>query len=326
MRLLMTAMILSFTCVSAASAQTKSASSAYPNKPIRWIVDFPAGGLSDTIARTIGAKLHESLGQPVVVDPRPGAGGLLAYGLGAKATPDGYTLSVISAPFTVLLSLHDKIPYDTFRDFAPISLCATAHNVLVAGPKLPAKNVSELIAYAKTRPQGANFASVGIGSSPHLTGELLKARAGLTATHVPFTGSGAALTDLMAGRVDFMFVNYPAAVPLAKAGRIQMLATAGEKRLRAFPDVPTLAESGFPGFRSTTWVGLAAPGATPKAIISRLNGEIVRILKLDDVRERLDGLGFEAQGSTPEELRAFLMDEVKRWEKVIKDSGAKATS
>lgn len=323
MRVLAAAMILNLACASAAFAAAAAAD--YPSRPIRWIVDFPAGGLSDTVARTVGTKLHEAMGQPVVVDPRPGAGGLIAYGLAAKATPDGYTISIVSAPFSVNLSLLDKMPYDTFKDFAPISLMATAHNVLITGPKVPAKTVQELIAYAKTRPAGLNFASVGIGSSPHLTGELFKTRAALNATHVPFNGSGPALNDVMSGRVDFMFVNYPAAAPLARAGRVQLLATAATTRLRSFPDVPTLAESGFPGFRSTTWVGVAAPGATPKAIIAKLNSEIVRSLKLDDVRERLDALGFEPQGTTPEEFRAFLSEEIKRWAKVIQDSGAKAS-
>lgn len=323
MRVLTATMILNLACASAAFAAAAAAD--YPSRPIRWIVDFPAGGLSDTVARTVGTKLHESMGQPVVVDPRPGAGGLIAYGLAAKATPDGYTISIVSAPFSVNLSLLDKMPYDTFKDFAPISLMATAHNVLITGPKVPAKTVQELIAYAKTRPAGLNFASVGIGSSPHLTGELFKTRAALNATHVPFNGSGPALNDVMSGRIDFMFVNYPAAAPLAKAGRVQLLATAATTRLRSFPDVPTLAESGFPGFRSTTWVGVAAPGATPKAIIAKLNSEIVRSLKLDDVRERLDALGFEPQGTTPEEFRAFLSEEIKRWAKVIQDSGAKAS-
>lgn len=307
----------------ASAAQTGSSAAGYPNKPVRWIVDFPAGGLSDTIARTVGAKLQESLGQPFVVDPRPGAGGLVAYGLGAKATADGYTISIVSAPFSVNLNLYEKLPYDTFRDFAPISLMATAPNVLVTGPTIPVKTVQELIAYAKSRPGGANFGSVGNGSSPHLTGELFKTRAALNATHVPFNGSGPALNDLMAGRVDFMFVNYPAARPLARAGRLQILASADDKRLRAFPDVPTIAESGFPGFRSTTWVGSAAPAGTPERIIDTLNREMVRILKLEDVRERLDLLGFEARGSTPGEFRAFLKEEVKRWQRVIKDAGIK---
>ncbi len=325
MRVLAAAMILNLASMSAAfGAAAPGAAADYPNRPIRWIVDFPAGGLSDTVARTVGGKLHESMGQPVVVDPRPGAGGLIAYSLAAKATPDGYTIAIVSAPFSVNLSLLDKMPYDTFKDFTPISLMATAHNVLITTPKLPVKNVQELVAYAKTRPAGINFASVGIGSSPHLTGELFKTRAALNATHVPFNGSGPALNDVMSGRIDFMFVNYPAAAPLVRGGRVQLLATAAATRLRSFPDVPTLAESGFPGFRSTTWVGVAAPSATPRAIITKLNGEIVRSLKFEDVREKLDALGFEPQGTTSEEFRAFLTDEIKRWAKVIQDSGAKA--
>jgi tripartite-type tricarboxylate transporter receptor subunit TctC len=327
MRSVWTALVLSAACVAAAgAAQPDDAASTYPRKPIRWIIDFPAGGLSDVLARSVSPKLQESLGQPIVTDPRPGAGGLLAYGLAARSAPDGYTLAFISAPFTVNLNLYDKLPYDTFKDFVPVASIATTHNVLLTSPKLPVKTVSELIAYAKTKPAGLNFGSVGVGSSPHLTGELFKARSGVNATHVPFQGSGPALTDLMAARLDFMFVNYPSAFPHIKSGRVNMIATAGPKRLHAFPEVPTLIESGFPGFRSVGWFGVAAPGATPKPITAKLNATITRIVKLDDVRERLDTLGVEPAPMTQDEFRAFLIDETKRWEKVIKDSGAKASS
>jgi tripartite-type tricarboxylate transporter receptor subunit TctC len=324
MRSVWIALALTTACVAAAGAAQPDGT--YPSKPIRWIIDFPAGGLSDVLARSVAPKLQESLGQPIVVDPRPGAGGLLAYGLAARSAPDGYTLVFISAPFTVNLNLYDKLPYDTFRDFVPVASLATTHNVLLASPKVPAKTVSELIAYSKTKPSGLNFGSVGVGSSPHLTGELFKTRSGVSATHVPFQGSGPALTDLIAARLDFMFVNYPSALPHIKSGRVNLLATAGPNRLRAFPETPTLIESGFPGFRSVGWFGVAAPGGTPKPLTAKLNATITRIVKIDEVRERLDTLGVEPAPMTQEEFRAFLADEVKRWEKVIKDSGAKASS
>lgn len=328
MRSVWTALALSAAVVTTpvGAAQPDSTASNYPTRPIRWIIDFPAGGLSDVLARSVAPRMQEALGQPIVTDPRPGAGGLLAYGMAARSTPDGYTLAFISAPFTVNLNLYEKLPYDTFKDFVPVASLATAHNVLLTSPKFPAKTVGELIAHAKTKPAGLNFASVGVGSSPHLTGELFKTRSGINATHVPFQGSGPALTDLMAARIDFMFVNYPSAFPHVKSGRVNMLATAGPNRLRGFPDVPTLAESGFAGFRSVGWFGVAAPGATPKAITAKLHDTITRIVKLDDVRERLDTLGVEPAPMTQEEFRTFLVDEVKRWEKVIRDSGAKASS
>jgi tripartite-type tricarboxylate transporter receptor subunit TctC len=316
---------LVFTAVAGAAEPQRDAT-AYPAKPIRWVIDFPAGGLSDVLARSVAPRMQEALGQTIVVDPRPGAGGILAYGMVARSAPDGYTLAFISAPFTVNLNLYDKVPYDTFKDFVPVASIATTANVLLANTRVPAKTVGELVTYAKTKPAGLNFASVGIGSSPHLTGELFKARSGVAATHVPFTGSGPALTDLMAARVDFMFVNYPSALPHIKSGRANLIATAGPSRLRAFPEAPTMIESGFPGFRSVGWFGVAAPGATPRAITLRLHETVTRIVKLDDVRERLDALGAEPAPMTQDEFRTFLADEVKRWEKVIKDSGAKASN
>lgn len=314
-----------FACAASAAAAQPEATS-YPSKPIRWIIDFPAGGLSDVLARSVAPKMQEALGQPIVVDPRPGAGGLLAYGMVARSTPDGYTLAFISAPFTVNLNLYEKLPYDTFRDFVPVASIATTANVLLVSPKVPAKTVSDLIAYAKTRPNGLNYASVGVGSSPHLTGELFKSRTGVVATHVPFTGSGPALADLMASRVDFMFVNYPSALPHVKSGRVSLVATAGPNRLRAFPDVPTMIESGLPNFRSVGWFGVAAPGATPKPVTAKLHDVVTAVVRLDDVRDRLDTLGAEPAAMSQEAFRAFLADEVKRWEKVIKDSGARAAN
>jgi tripartite-type tricarboxylate transporter receptor subunit TctC len=305
-------------CTGTAHAQAPSAT-GWPTKPVRLIVDFPAGGVSDTIARTVGGRWSEGLGQPVVVDPRPGAGGMLAYGLGMRAQPDGHTISFVSAPFVLLVSLHEKPQY-TVAGFAPIGLIGTAPNVLVASPKVPARGVKELIGWAKGRSDSVNFASVGIGSSPHLSGELFNQVTGVRATHVPFNGSGPAMNDLMAGRVDFMFVNLPSAAPLVKAGKLQLLALGGDRRIPAYPDTATVAESGFPGFRSIGFYGIAAPAGIPATAGTRLRQELARAIVVPEVRERLQALGVDPAGSDAGDFGAFLLDETRRWERVVREA------
>lgn len=292
---------------------------AWPAKPVRLIVDFPAGGVSDTIARTVAGRWSEGLGQPVVVDPRPGAGGMLAYGLGMRATPDGHTLTFVSAPFVLLVSLHDKPQY-TVAGFTPIGLVGTAPNVLVASPKVPARSVKELVGWAKGRSDSVNFASVGVGSGPHLSGELFNQVTGMRATHVPFNGSGPAMNDLMAGRVDFMFVNLPSAAPLVKAGKLLLLALGSERRVPAFPDTATVAESGFPGFRSIGFYGVAAPAGIPPAAATRLRQELARTVAIPEVRERLQVLGVDPAVGDAAEFGAFLLDEARRWERVVREA------
>jgi tripartite-type tricarboxylate transporter receptor subunit TctC len=292
---------------------------AYPLKPVRLIVDFPAGGVSDTIARTVSGRWSEGLGQPVVVDPRPGAGGMLAYGLGMRALPDGYTISFVSAPFVLLVSLHEKPQYQV-SGFAPVGLIGTAPNVLVAAPKLPARTVRELIGWAKGRSDSVNFASVGIGSSPHLSGELFNQVTGIRATHVPFNGSGPAMNDLMAGRVDYMFVNLPSAAPLVKAGKLQLLALGSDQRVAAFPETATIAEAGFPGFRSIGFYGIAAPAGIPASASSRLREELAKAIAMPEVRERLQLLGVDPAGSNAGDFGAFLTDETRRWARVVRDA------
>jgi tripartite-type tricarboxylate transporter receptor subunit TctC len=286
---------------------------------VRLIVDFPAGDVSDTIARTVAGRWSEGLGQPLVVDPRPGAGGMLAYGLGMRATPDGHTVSFISAPFVLLVSLHEKPQY-TVAGFAPVGLIGTAPNVLVASPKVPARGVKELVAWAKGRSDSVNFASVGIGSSPHLSGELFDQVSAVRATHVPFNGSGPAMNDLMAGRVDFMFVNPPSAAPLVKAGKLQLLALGSDRRVPAFPDTATVAESGFPGFRSIGFYGIAAPAGIPRVAATRLRQELARALALPEVRERLQVLGVDPAAGEAGEFGAFLLAEARRWERVVREA------
>jgi tripartite-type tricarboxylate transporter receptor subunit TctC len=314
---------LAATAIAAATAASArapvAATAGWPAKPIRLIVDFPAGGVSDTIARTVAGRWSEGLGQPVVVDPRPGAGGMLAYGLGMRALPDGHTISFISAPFVLLVSLHDKPQY-TVAGFTPIGLIGTAPNVLVAAPKVPARGVKELIGWAKGRSDSVNFASVGIGSGPHLSGELFNQVTGVRATHVPFNGSGPAMNDLMAGRVDFMFVNLPSAAPLVKAGKLQLLALGSDRRVAAFPDTATVAESGFPGFRSIGFYGVAAPAGIPSTASARLRHELAKAIAVPEVRERLQVLGVDPAGGDAGDFGAFLLDETRRWERVVRDA------
>jgi tripartite-type tricarboxylate transporter receptor subunit TctC len=295
----------------------------WPQKPIRWIVNSPAGGISDVMARVVAPRWGEALGQPLVVDPRPGGGGMLAYGLGARAAPDGYTVSFASAPFVVLVSLHAKPQY-RLADYVPVGPVATAPNVLVASPRVPGRGVKDLVAWLRAREGAANLASVGVGSTPHLSGEMFNRMAGVRATHVPYNGSTAALNELMAGRVDYLFVNYPAAAPLARAGKLAMVATGSAQRLPSLPDVPTLSESGFPGFLSVGFYGVMAPAAIPRPILATLSRELSRTVQHPEVRERLGALGADpATAAETEGFAAFLAEEARRWATVIREAGVR---
>lgn len=307
-------------------AQQKGAANpaqGYPNKPIRWIIDFGAGGLSDTLARIVAQKLTEAWGHPIITDARPGASGTIAYGLGAKATPDGYTLVFISVPFSINVSIYNKLSYDTRKDFAPITLIATYPNILVTGLQVPAKTVSELITYAKTKPGGPTWATVGVGSSAFLATELFRKRAGFDGVHVPYNSSPVALTDVMGGRIEFMFVVSSTAIPLIRDKRIRAVGIASPARSPLLPDLPTVAESGLPGFQAVGYAGAAAPAKVPRAIIEKLNAEMVRALKMPDVQERIKNLGGEPRWSTPAEFQKFLEEEIERWAPVARDAGVK---
>lgn len=307
-------------------AQEKGAANpaqGYPNKPIRWIIDFGSGGLSDTLARTVAQKLTEAWGRPIINDARPGANGTIAYNLGAKATPDGYTLVFISTPFSINVSIYDKLPYDTRKDFAPITLIAMYPNILVTSLRVPAKTVSELITYAKSKPGGPTWATVGVGSSPFLATELFRKRAGFDGVHVPYNSSPIALTDVMGGRIEFMFVNMPTAIPLIRDKRIRAVGIASPERSPLLPDLRTVAESGLPGFQSVGYAGAAAPAKVPRAIIEKLNAEMVRALKMPDVQERIKNLGGEPRWSTSTEFRKMLEEEIERWAPVARDAGVK---
>lgn len=306
-----------------AGSAAAAAAEPYPSKPIRFLVPYPPGGASDVTARVIGQKLAESLGQPVVVENKPGANGTIASDQAAKSAPDGYTILMGNVgPNAISASLYRKLPYDVVKDFAPVTLTTVVPIVLVAGPSVPAKDFKEFVALVKSKPGKITFASAGNGSSNHLTGELLKSMAGLDMVHVPYKGDSPAMTDIMGGQVDVMFTTVIAALPHIKSGKLKPLALATAKRTAALPDVPTIAESGVAGFDASSWGGILAPAATPKEIVAKLHAEIVKIMKLPDVNERLSGLGAEIVGNTPEEFGAFIKSETAKWGKVVKASGA----
>jgi len=296
----------------------------YPTRPVRFVVPFPAGGSVDTLGRTIGPRLADALGQQIVVDNRPGGNGNIGMEIVAQSRPDGHTIVLAYiANLAIAPSLFGKLPFDPVKDFAPVTQVATSPNVLTAHPSVPAKSLTELIALARAKPGEVSFASTGIASVGHLTGELLNNLAGVKMTHVPYKGGGQAIIGLLGGHVQVMFSGFSAAMPHIKSGKIRALAVTGARRSPVLADVPTIAEQGFPGVEATAWYGVLAPARAPKPIVSRLHGEVVRILKLPDVTQRLDSLGFEIVGSTPEEFGAYIRSEIKKWEKVVKASGAK---
>jgi len=310
--------------LSLAAATASAQTPAYPTKPIRWVVPFAPGGTTDILARTVGEKLAIALGQPVIIENKPGAGGGLGATYTAKAAPDGYTImgGTIST-HAINASLYKDLQYDPVKDFVPIMLIARVPNLLVINPKIPANNVAELIALMKANPGKYTFASSGNGTSQHLSGELFKTMAGVDMQHIPYKGSPPALQDVVGGAVSMTFDNITTAWPLAKNGNLRALAVTTAKRSSVAPDVPTLAESGLAGYEIGSWQGVFAPAGTPPAIIKRLNTEMVKILNMPDVREKLVGLGAEPVGNTPEEFSVLVKAEVVKWADVVKKSGAK---
>jgi tripartite-type tricarboxylate transporter receptor subunit TctC len=300
------------------------AADAWPSRPITWVVPFTPGGSTDVIARTIGQKLAEALGQPVIIENKPGAAGAIGASYVAKAKPDGYTLfgGTIST-HAINASLYKDLPYDPVRDFQPIALIAYLPNVLIVNPNLGVNSVQDLIALLKRDASKRSFASSGSGTSTHLTGELFADVIGVPLTHIPYKGTPQAMQDVVAGQVPFMFDQMTAAVQLAQAGKLKILATTAGKRTPLAPDLPTMTEAGVPGFDVSSWQAVYAPAGTPKEIVQRLNVEIVKILKMPDVREKLDKqLGMQLVGSTPDELAALMKSEIPRWAALVKKSGA----
>ena len=313
--LLFAALVAMATC---AAAQT------YPTKPIRLVVPFPPAGTTDILAREVGQRLSEVLGQPVVIDNRPGAAGNIGSDLVAKAAPDGYTLLMCTvSSHAINPGLYSKLPYDHIKDFAPIALVARVPNVLEVTPSLPVKTVADLIKLAKEKPGQINFASSGSGTSIHLSGELFKTMAGVDMVHVPYKGSAPALVDLVGGQVQVMFDNLPSSLQQIKAGKLRAVAVTSAQRAPALPDVPTIAESGLPGFEATSWFGVLAPARTPPEIIKRLNAEIDKWLQSPEAKEKLLAQGALPAGGSPEEFAAYIRAETDKWAKVIKASGAK---
>ena len=309
----------------AADKAADGAAGNYPARPIRIIVTYPPGGGVDLAARVIGQKFTDAFGQQVIVDNRGGGGGNIAMEMGARAQPDGYTLTMSAAgPTAINVSLYSKVPFDPVKDYAPVARVASTVYALIVHPSVEAKSVKELIALARTRPGKLTFASAGIGAPPHLAGELLKTMAGIDIVHVPYKGTGPAIADLVGGQVTMMFSDALAAVPQIKAGKLRGLAVSSPRRFAFAPDLPTVAEAGVPGFSAVGWTGLLAPAGTPRAVVQKLNAEIVRVLPLPDVKEKLAGDGSEFGKNTPEEFSKFIKEEIAKWGKVIKASGARA--
>jgi tripartite-type tricarboxylate transporter receptor subunit TctC len=294
-----------------------------PTKSIRIIVPI-VGSTNDVLARLVAPKLQEALGQPVVVENKGGAGGNIGADLVAKAAPDGHTLLVgYNGPIAINVSLFDKMPYDPVKDLAPITLAVMAPQYLVVNPGVPVNNVAELVALAKAEPGKLAYASVAIGSASHLTMEMLKLAAGVDMTHVPYRGAAPALTDLVAGNVQAAFLVPGNVMQFAKEGRLKLIASSGMKRFASTPDVPTLVESGYPDLVATSWIGFLTTGGTPRNIIDRYHREIVRILQMPEIRDKLVGMEFDVVAGTPEQFSAWIKTEIPRWGKVIKATGAK---
>jgi tripartite-type tricarboxylate transporter receptor subunit TctC len=311
-----------FACGTALAAE--SAGQSYPARPVRMVVAQAAGGNADFVARAYAQRLGERVGQQVVVDNRPGGAGIIGAEIVARAVPDGYTLLVAPTGFSINPALYAKLPFDPQRDFAPMSLLSISYAVVVVPPQLAVRNVPDLIALAKSKPGQLHFASSGVAAATHLGGELFNAMAGVNIVHVAYKGAPPALVDLMAGRVDVMFASPPSALPLVRNGRLRAIATTGSKRAFYMPELPTVAESGVPGYENTIWQALLAPAKAPAEVITRLHREIADIARSPELRDRLSADGSEALGSTPQETARHIASEIRSYGKLIKTIGLKA--
>lgn len=298
----------------------------YPARPVRFIMPYPAGGSGDIIGRLIAQRLTARLGQTVVVDNRPGASGLVGTELASKAAPDGYTLLFAVSTNAINVTLHPKLPYDLVKDFDTVALLARALQVLVIHPSIPAMSVKEFVALAKSKPGQLSYSSSGSGTSGHLAMEKLKRAAGIDVVHIPYKGNAPALNDLLGGQVAAMFSNVVTAIPHVKAGRLRPLGVSSLQRSRLAPDIPTIAESGFPGFEVIAWFGVMVPAGTPKEMVSRLNSEILGALESQEVQGRFLGLGVELVPAvkTPEQFREFLKADIAKWAEMIRESGIRS--
>jgi tripartite-type tricarboxylate transporter receptor subunit TctC len=310
--------------LAAIAAIPQSIAQSYPSKPVRLVAPFTAGGPVDITARILAQRLTELWGQQVIVENRTGASGMIGAEAVAKSPPDGYTLLVNSSIHVIVPSLFPKMGYDPIRDFAPVTVVSSSPLLLVVTPSLPVKNIKEFVALAKARPGDLSFASSGSGSSTHLTAELFKTVTGTNMVHVPYKGQSQALTDVISGQVPFMFNSLPPVLEFVKGKRLRALGITAAKRFNALPDVPTFAESGYKDLVTGSWYAVWVPAKTPDAIVTKLNADIVKIINLPDVRNRILELGGEPVGNTPVEFDAFQKAELARWAKVVKESGAKA--
>jgi tripartite-type tricarboxylate transporter receptor subunit TctC len=320
---LATALAATIACGAAHAATTEGIAS-YPNRPVRIIVAYPPAGTTDLLARLVAQKMNETWRQPVIVENRPGANGNIGTDIAARATPDGYTITMGTAgTHSINNTLYPKLTWHAQRDFAPISLVAVVPNLLVVTNGLPIKSVKDLVAYAKANPGKLTFGSPGNGATAHLSMELFQTLTGTKMLHVPHKGSAGVLADVTSGQIALAMDNIPVYLPHAQSGRIRALAVSTAQRVSAAPDIPTVAEAGVPGFEALSWFGLLAPAKTPKAIVDKLQAETTRALKLPEVSERISTLGAQPVGGTSQEYAAFIASEIRKWEKVIRDAGVK---
>jgi len=316
--------VLAAACAAAVLHSASAMAQSWPAKPVRLMVPFPPGGSTDIVARIVGQKLGERLGQSIVIENRGGAGGTLGTAQVAKAAPDGYTLTVASTSTHVVApSVYQKLEYDPVKDFAPISLMAVSPYLLVVHPAVPAKSVKELVELARKQPGKMNYASAGVGSTTHLAMEMLKSASNTYMLHIPYNGNGPAGTAVISGQVEILFGSMPAVLPHAKGGRVRALAVGTLARSPSMPEIPTIAESGYPGFDASLWLGIMAPAGTPQPIIDRLHKEIVAVVSAADTREALSKAGAEPVTSSPAELAAMVRDGVPKYAKIVKMAGVK---
>ncbi len=304
-----------------AAVATVGSAQSYPQRAVRLVLAYPPGGGSDTLARIVSPKLGENLGQQVVVENRPGAGANLGAEIAARSAPDGYTLFMGNEAHTINASLYGKLSYDLVKDFSPVTMLADTPNIVVVHPSVPAKSIKELIALAKARPGELNQASAGSGSSSHLAGELFKSQARIKMLHIPYKGGGPAVVNLVAGEASVGFATMPSVLPMIKAGRLRGLAVTTSRRSRAAAELPTVAESGLPDYEASTWYCLLVPMGVSRDIITRVHTEMIKVLGLPEVKERLASYGYEIITSTPEQLAAQIKSEIVKWAKVVKEAG-----
>lgn len=308
---------LAFGTISAADAQS------YPSRPVRLVVPFAPGGTVDIVARAIGTKISENTGQQVVVDNRGGGGGVIGTDIVARSRGDGYTLLIHSATLAYEPALREKLPYDVLKDFEPLTMVGSTPNLLVVHPAFPPKSVGDLLVIAKEKPGGVTFGTGGVGSSSHLAVELFQAMSNVSFNHVPYKGAGPALVDVLAGQINFMIATMPGAITQVKAGRLRALGISSARRSTVLPNVPTIAESGLPGYEFVAWFGMLAPGGTPAKLVNQLNALIVDATNASDTRSKLEVQGINPQTSTPPAFRAHIRKETEKWAKIIKNAGIK---